>query len=377
LFGIPHNVLGFIVPFLAPKGKSVYAFWPEVRYDKSKALAKYMEEYSQTPDSNELESLEEPSTTASPSSGSPNAAGSSSNEPSPSPAAPQPPGPPKKRSFRTIASHLNIYLLGFIFLVVIAVAIASIVYFRNNANNASKNNLASQALSTESLKQLANNNVSVGGSKQILTVQSNAIFDGSVLLRGNVDIAGKLVVGDQLSLTGISVSGQSSFQDVKIANDLAVTGDTALQGKLSVQGGLSVNGTTSFNGSLTVNQLTVNSLQLNGQLTLTQHVAAGGGTPSRSNGTALGSGGTSSVSGSDTAGSITINTGSSPAAGCFITVNFATHFNATPHVIVTPVGSAAGGLAYYISRTTSNFSICTNSPAPAFQTFGFDYIAFD
>jgi hypothetical protein len=91
----------------------------------------------------------------------------------------------------------------------------------------------------------------------------------------------------------------------------------------------------------------------------------------------LGAGGTVSVSGTDTAGTITINTGGSPAVGCFVTITFTQKFNATPHVVVTPVGSAGGGLNYYVNRSASDFSLCTTNPAPGGANFSFDYIALD
>jgi hypothetical protein len=54
-------------------------------------------------------------------------------------------------------------------------------------------------------------------------------------------------------------------------------------------------------------------------------------------------------------------------------VNFTTKYNATPHVIVTPIGSAAANLAYYVNRSTSNFSICAANTPPSNASFGFDY----
>jgi hypothetical protein len=287
--------------------------------------------------------------------------------------------PPKLKGggIRNLLAHVNIYLLAFVLLLVLAGSGGGIFYLNSTKQAAKSNGLKSQTLSTDSLKQLANSDVTVGDSKQVLTVQSNAIFDGSVLLRGDVEVAGKLVVGDKLSLTGINVGGQSTLQDVNISNNLAVTHDVAIKGKLTVQGALSVNGNVSFNNGVSITSLTVNSLTLNSKLVLTHHIVAGGGNPSRSSGTALGGGGTTSVSGSDTAGTIRINTGSSPAAGCFITVNFTSQFDNTPHVVVTPIGSGAAGLEYYVSRNTGSFSVCTASSAPAHSSFSFDYIAID
>ena len=272
--------------------------------------------------------------------------------------------------------HFNIYLLLFILVVIVAVVVTVVSYLYNKSQNENNTTIKTQSLSQSALDQLANSDVTVGDAKQVLSVQSNAVFAGKVLVRDTLEVAGGLQVGGSLTLTGIKVSGTSTFDSVQVTKDLAVTGNTSIQGQLNVQKSLGVNGGGTFNGPVSATQITTGSLQLAGDLVLTHHIAAGGATPSRSNGTALGGGGTASVSGSDTSGSITINTGSSPAAGCFITINFATRFNSTPHIVVTPVGSAAGGLAYYITRSTTNFSVCTNSAAPAGASFGFDYIAF-
>jgi hypothetical protein len=83
------------------------------------------------------------------------------------------------------------------------------------------------------------------------------------------------------------------------------------------------------------------------------------------------------LSGSDTAGSVAINTGSGPPVGCFATITFSESFPNTPHVVVTPIGTAAAGLDYYLTRSTTNFVICSTNSAAAGQSFGFDYVVMD
>lgn len=146
---------------------------------------------------------------------------------------------------------------------------------------------------------------------------------------------------------------------------------------MNVQNNLNVNGSGTFGGNLSAPQLTVAALVLSGDLILTHHIDAGGATPTRTYGSSLGNGGSASVNGSDTAGSVTINTGSNPSPGCLMTINFATAFHSTPNIVITPVGLSAAGLDYYIDRTTTNFSICVGNTPAAGASFGFDYIAFD
>lgn len=273
-----------------------------------------------------------------------------------------------------IRTHLNMYLIMFILLLLASAATGAMLYFRSNVNTT---DTLPQTLPSSTLDQLSTSDVNVGEPKHTLSVQSNAVFSGDVLVRNNLQIAGNLQVGNNLAIAGLRVTGNSTFDDVQVSKSLAVTGNSSVQGQLNVQQGLSVNGSGTFNGALSAPSLTVGSLQISGDLNLTHHLAPGGATPSRSTGAALGGGGTASVSGSDTAGTITINTGSSPGAGCLATVNFAVRFNATPHMSLTPVGSAAAGLGYYVNRSTTNFSVCTTSIPPAGTTLVFDYVVFD
>ena len=291
--------------------------------------------------------------------------------------APQAPPPAPKSPLSFVAKHLNIYLLLFVLLLIIAGATATILYLRAKNESNTNDQLSSQSLSQSTLDQLANSDVTVGEPKHTLSVQSNAVFAGSVVVRSDLQIAGNLQVGSNLAIAGLRVSGNSTFDDVSITKSLAVTGSTSFQGGLVIGQSLNVNGTANFQGAVTAPSMTVGSLQLSGDLNLTHHITAGGANPTRTNGTALGGGGTVSVSGSDTAGTVTVNTGSSPGIGCFVTVTFATKFNATPHMVVTPIGSTAAQVGYYINRSTTTFSICDTIAAPGGVTFSFDYIAFD
>lgn len=323
----------------------------------------------ENPTSNPLQpnSLEGPEVTPAP-------GGSPLN--SPSPVAPlTPPSAPKKPSlFKRIWGRFNLYLLLFIFVFLIAAAVVIVLTIKgsHDATNAT-NTIGSQGLTEETLKQLSNSETTIGSSSQILNIESNAIFSGAVLVKKDLEVAGSIKVNGALALPGITVSGSSSFNQIQ-ATTLNLSGAATVNGTLTARNGLSVNGNGNFTGSVSATQLTTGSLQLNGDLILTHHITGGGAIPGLSQGIALGGGGTASISGSDTSGSIAINTGSSPGAGCFATVNFTRAYNGTPHVIVTPIGAAAGSLSFYVNRSSSNFSVCTTSAPPGGQAFGFDYI---
>lgn len=283
----------------------------------------------------------------------------------------------KKQRFniKLLFHRFNAYLFIFLFLVIVGVIIIIIAYFKSGNNNNTANNTPTQNLSASALEQLANTGTVIGGPKQTLNIQSNAVFQNAVLVRGDLDVAGSVKLGGSLALQSLTVGGSSSFGQLS-AQSLSISGNVGVQGQLSALS-LSVAGGGSFNGPVTAPDLIANSLQLNGDLGITHHIDTGGGIPALSRGSALGGGGTASVSGSDTAGSININTGSGTAAGCFATINFTHSFGSTPHVIVTPVGLAAAGLQYYVTRSANSFNLCTANAAPTGASFGFDYIVID
>lgn len=272
--------------------------------------------------------------------------------------------------------HFNLYLVLFLFILVIAGVLISVAYFQSKTATTSSV-LKAQTLTQQALQQVANSDATIGNTQQVLNVESSAVFAGKVLIRDGLEIAGNLQIGGTVALSNIAVSGPAAFGQVQINKNLAVAGDSALQGAVSIAKSLQVNGGGSFSGPVSAPQITTSGLQLNADLILTHHIITGGGTPNRSNGPALGSGGTASVSGSDTGGTITINTGSNTVAGCFTTISFTAKYNATPHVLLTPVGSSGGGLPYYVNRDTGSFSICVSSAAPSGSSFGFDYFVVD
>lgn len=279
------------------------------------------------------------------------------------------------KKMQSIVGRLNIYLLLFI-LIVIITGLIVFVGIQRNKKAEQVTTINTQELSNETLDKLKGTQAKVGDPKQILTIESNAIFTGKVLFRDSIDVAGIIKVGGPMSLPGLTVSGQSNLDQIQ-GNSLSISGDTTLQGQLTVKKNLSVAGGGSFGGAVSVPVLAAQSLQISGDLTFSRHIDAGGGTPGLAWGSALGAGGTASLNGTDTAGTLTINTGGGPGAGCFATISFAQRFGSTPHVNVTPIGFAAGGLNFYVNRSSTSFSVCSTNAAPGGQSFAFDYIVID
>ena len=282
--------------------------------------------------------------------------------------------PAKKTSkLKKLFKKANLYFLLFMLVVAIA-SIIAIVSYLNSQKEPVSPTVANQELDESTLKQLANTDASVGNKSQTLTIQGNAIIDGQTLSRGNLNVAGNFQTGGNIQGPTITVSGAANLGDTQI-NTLQVASNTAIQGGTTMRD-LNVSGTSSFGGAMTASQITVTRLIMSGNavLEVPNHIAFTGPSPGRTvNHSVLGSGGSASVSGSDTTGTININTGNSPATGCFIRINFSQRYSGVPHVIISPVGYGAGKTEYYVDRDQNGFSVCSSSPAPANQAFAFDY----
>lgn len=287
--------------------------------------------------------------------------------------APDQPTVKKPSSVKRFLRRVNVYFLLFILIVIVA-GIVTAVNYLNSQKTAPQPTIGTQSLSSEALKQLANTDATVGGASQTLTIQGNAVIAGQTLMRGNLNVAGNFQTGGTIQGPNLTVSGTSNLGTAQI-NSLQVAQNTAIQGSTTLRD-LNVSGTSSFSGAMTASQITVSRLILSGNavLQIPNHISFTGPSPSRSiNAGVLGAGGSASVNGSDTTGTINVNTGNNPTAGCFARINFAQTFTTQPHIIVSPVGAGAGQSQYYVDRNNSGFSICTAAPAPANQAFAFDY----
>lgn len=282
------------------------------------------------------------------------------------------PEKPKPRLFQ----DLNIYLLLFILILLLSGVVITISYLQSK-NNAKEAVIKSQSLTQNTLNQLANNDVSVGAPKQVLNVEANAVFAGKVLISGGLQVAGSTQINGSLTLSGITVSGIGTFQQITTSGGLTVSGNTSLQGSTTIAQSLQVNGNTTVSGNLSTSSLTTGGLNLSGDLSLGHHLVTSGTSPLAQSNSNLGSGGTTSINGSDTAGNININTGSNPVAGCLVTISFNKSFSTTPYILLTPSSSDAASINYYVSRQTSSFSICDSTTPPTGGRIDFDYFVID
>lgn len=279
----------------------------------------------------------------------------------------------KTSKLKRFLRRINIYFLLFLVITVI-VGAYMVVSYLNSQTAPPSATIEPQELTEEALRDLANTDASVGSPSQTLTIQGNAIIDGQTLMRGNLNVAGNFQSGGSIQGPNLTISGTSNLGSTQI-NSLQVAQNTAIEGSTSLRD-ISVSGAASFAGAVNTAQLTVSKLIMSGSgvIEIPNHLTFTGPAPGRSiNPGVLGAGGSATVNGSDTSGTVNINTGGGPTAGCFVRVTFAQNFPSQPHVLVTPIGAAAGQTQHYVERDQAGFSICTANPAPAGQSFAFDY----
>jgi hypothetical protein len=235
-------------------------------------------------------------------------------------------------------------------------------------------------LSPEDIAKLSQIGTSLGNSSQVLTIGANSVFQGNVQIASDLTLNGKLNANGAVSFPTLTISGQSTFATVTVAQNLQVGGATTLQNGLNVtnfaniNGTLNVNGATSL-GSTTISALTVRNISIAGPLTI-GHVLSTGPNPTAVAGN-VGGGGTISISGNDTTGTININTGSGPGSGVLISVTFKAAFGSPVHVLLTALDASGAGLPAYVSPSTNGFSINADSGVAAGTTYSYSYFVVD
>ena len=76
-------------------------------------------------------------------------------------------------------SFMNIYLILFVFIVIIA-GMITYIGVRNNSKIDEQGKINSQDLSSQAINDITSNNTQIGDPKQTLTIASNSVFNGKV-----------------------------------------------------------------------------------------------------------------------------------------------------------------------------------------------------
>jgi hypothetical protein len=163
--------------------------------------------------------------------------------------------------------------------------------------------------------------------------------------------------GGSATLSSLNVTGDTHMVD------LNVSGRATLQ-ELTVAGSVSVGGTLSVTGSA----------QFAGNITVGGHIITAGGQPTSVAQAAAGGSASVAVDGTDTAGTITITTGSAPTSGDLAKIIFSQVYGKAPRVVLSPSNGAASGLHFYRGATSATDFMFSAADAPAANTtYTFDY----
>ena len=200
-------------------------------------------------------------------------------------------------------------------------------------------------------------------------LQGSNTASSNLNVGGNARISGDLTVAGLTSTTSLNVADEATIAKATLGS-LSVTGDTKLA-NLTVAGSIAA-------AQLSISGLAkIATLEVASDLSLGGHLITGGITPTLTAGAAACAEPTITVTGTDTAGTITIKTGTGcTGGGELTTLTFARTFGVTPHLSITPTNQSATTLQAYIDgKTPTSFKLLANTPPTPSTTYTFDYLA--
>ncbi len=298
---------------------------------------------------------------------------------------------PRRGTYRP--SHKATFIGLAVVALILAINAGAIVFVLKRSQDADKSQLNENevTLSSETLDKLGVSRNPVGTEGTELTIGPATTFVNKVTIGKDVSVGGQLTLNSKFSasdasltklqagdtsLNKLTVNTEALINTLNIAKDLTIIGTTKVQGPVTfgqlvtVNNNLNVAGSLAIGGTLTTRNFQASSLISDTTLTIGGHVITRGSAPGVSGGGAVGSNGTVSISGSDAAGTIAINTGVGAGNGLLASVSFHAPYNTTPRVVVTAVGPMG---PLYISRSSSGFSVSViGAVAPG--GYAIDYI---
>jgi hypothetical protein len=211
-------------------------------------------------------------------------------------------------------------------------------------------------------------------------------FTGQVPVRitGPVHAGDYLVPGADGTAHGVSPASASLGDYVaKVGTALADSTTDAVQALVSGPGANPLFNPQAGNNFADINvsgSLRVNNLEVSGDATfkgniiVQGHIITAGSVPLIQAVAAAGSGAVVNISGNDTAGTITITTGSAPYAGDLARIIFSKSYGEVPRIVISASDDNAAGLRSFKGATTlTDFRLrAKDAPAPN-MTYTFDY----
>ena len=226
---------------------------------------------------------------------------------------------------------------------------------------------------------------SAGSASQVLTISSSALFKNRVAVGSDLKVTGGLQVSATTALGDLTVDKTTTLGITNIRGQLVVAGPVNFQSPAqfgaggTVNGNLSVTGNGSFGGSLAAGTINVRDISVTGTFSLAGHLSISGQTPTASVLSGAGTGGGASVDGTDSAGTVVINTGSIPnyttpfPGAQLATVTFRSAYPRVPHIVITPIGQSSGELSFFIVKTATGFTVGTASLPRSNTSYAFDF----
>jgi hypothetical protein len=121
------------------------------------------------------------------------------------------------------------------------------------------------------------------------------------------------------------------------------------------------------------NLLTANTTKM--EIIINGHIVTAGNSPSATPNSNAGLSSSCSVSGNDTAGTVTITTGSALwQSGTQCTITFSSAFSVAPRTIITPTSGSTAARQPYVNSSTTTMTIRFNVADTASTTHTFNYL---
>lgn len=303
---------------------------------------------------------------------------SMSELPRPTNTPPPPPTPPPGRSkWSSLKYRAN--TIGGVAAIFIFIAVAGAVfgYYLSQSKKSppAPKSQSTETLSPQEIQQLGSIGTNLGTTNQVLNIGADTLFRGNANVVGGLTVGGHLDANGPVTLSQLLITGTTAATGLSVGSNLDVTGITTLQKALTVNalttvnGGLTVSGQLSA-GSITASSIAVNTIAITGPLTI-GHLKTNGPTPFFANG-ATGTGGTVNISGNDTAGTITLNTGAGASnSDALMTITFRAAYATTPHILLSPRSSEAAASQAYVEPTPAGFTVHANSPTGGGMSFDY------
>jgi hypothetical protein len=175
-------------------------------------------------------------------------------------------------------------------------------------------------------------------------------------------------------LQQLDVQVQSNTSRISVLESGQFSGNLTVAGNGLFNGNLRVLGTTELASLQVTGNTEVANLTVNGKI-----ITAGSAPTAVLGTTTTGQGSTHTIEGNDTAGSLTITTGTNSvqnplAAGQQIAITFDDAFATTPRIALTAKDLASASVRHYVQTTTTGFTIHFIDAPTANTTYTFDYI---